>query len=474
VPRLSSFLLAALAALASFAEDVPLSPGAFVNFSPGMTHVRPPFPDVWEANPLRFPYETDESLYLPSPEPEVAARPESAPAGGSYLPPSGMRETVRVLLQDQTRSLLVTARGGADLQWRKIGGQAQRGPAQTGPMRVERLNGRFSVSPVRGDPVSGGNAVALRLSSTNPDVPLELNGKTYRGSLEFHAQGGGFICINVLSVEEYLRGVVPLEMGRHDETKIEALKAQAVTARTYALKRMVAREADDFDLHASVQDQVYGGAAAEHPMADRAIRETAGMVLLHEDSLAHCYYHSTCGGHTASRHEMWGGTPIPYLIGRPDVDAEGRAWCRASRYMSWTQSWDSPALAAILRKNLSSANAGPALPFQKITGFRVRDRYQDERISVLEVSTDRGRIDLRGDKTRFALRPGAGTGRILESSRFEIGIQGTRIVARGGGFGHGIGMCQMGALARSQAGQSYAEILAAYYPGTSLAKVTAR
>lgn len=456
-------------------ENIPLSPGAFVNFAGGGPLSRPPYPDVWEPNPLRFPYAAEESLYLPSsppaPDPALAAVPGPT---GSFALPSSIRAHVRILLQDQTRSLLINARAGADVQWKKIGGQAQRAPSLTGAMRVERRNGRLSVTPVRGDPVSGGNAVALRLASLDPDVPLEVNGKTYRGTLEFHARGAGFICVNVLPVEDYLRGVVPLEMGRHDETRLEALKAQAVTARTYAFQRMLARSDEDFDMYASVQDQVYGGAAAEHAASDRAVRETAGTVLLYNDSLAHCYYHSTCGGITAGRHEMWGGPRIPYLVSAPDTDDQGRAWCRASRYMDWTQSWDPAALASIVRKNLSSANAGAAFPFQKITGFRVRDRYADGRINVLEMSTDRGRIELRGDKTRFALRPGTGAGRILESARFDIGMEGNRIVAHGSGFGHGIGMCQMGALARAQAGQDYGTILQAYYPGTKLAQVEER
>ena len=476
--RLKFLLGALLLAGATFSEppppEVSLSPGAFVNFGGAGPLSRPPFPDVWDPNPLRFPYTTEDSLYLPLPPPQPETPALAAQSGSTFPLPTSIRGNVRILLQEQTRSLLINARAGADVQWKKIGGQAQRAASQTGPMRVERLNGRLSLAPVRGDPVSGGNAVALRLASLDPNVPLEVNGKSYRGSLEFYAQGAGFICVNVLSVEDYLRGVVPLEMGRHDETKLEALKAQAVTARTYAFQRMLARTDADFDLYASVQDQVYGGAAAEHPTSDRAIRETIGMVLLYNDSLAHCYYHSTCGGITASRHEMWGGPAIPYLISKPDTDASGRAWCRASRYMDWTQSWDPSALAAIMRKNLSSANAGAAAPFQKVTGTRVRGRYSDGRVTVLEISTERGRIDLRGDKTRFALRPGTGTGRILESARFDIEIVGGRVVAHGSGFGHGIGMCQMGALARAQAGQSYAQILEAYYPGTALSKVDER
>jgi stage II sporulation protein D len=298
-----------------------------------------------------------------------------------------------------------------------------------------------------------------------------VNGKSYRGSLEFHPEGSGFIVVNVLPLEEYLRGVVPLEMGRHEEARLEALKAQAVAARTYSVKRALDRRGEAFDVYASVQDQVYGGAAAEHPMSDRAVRETAGVLLLHGDTLALTYYHSTCGGRTAARHEAWGGEPIPYLRSVSDLDPEGRPWCGASRYMQWTQSWDADALAAILRKNLPDAGVRSAPPFREITGLEVKSRRADGRVDALEIRTDRGTVTVRGDKTRWALKPSPGTGRILESSRFEIQMTGGRVTATGSGFGHGVGMCQMGALGRAQAGQSYAEILQAYYPGTELAKL---
>lgn len=473
----SAFALHAVAQNAPPAEE--LTPGAFLRYSGGIPLDRPPFPDAWIEDPLEYPYAPAESVFLPAPPPPPppapGATPDRTPAQpgrmGLFAPPGTIGRTVRVLLQEETRSLLVNTRGGADLQWRGPGGRAQRGSSLKGAVRVERKGGRFAVVPVGGSSVAGGDAVALRIAPLDPAVPLELNGKTYRGALEFHPQGSGFVCINVLPLEEYLRGVVPLEMGRHDETKLEALKAQAVAARTYSVKRILARTGELFDLYSSVQDQVYGGAAAEHPMSDRAVRETAGILLLHGDSLALTYYHSTCGGKTASRHEVWGGAPIPYLISAPDTDAAGNAWCRASRYMAWTQEWNLDALAAIVRKNLPDAGVRGAPAFRTLEAIEVRSRYADGRVNLLDIRTDRGTITVRGDKTRWALRPAPGTGRILESARFDVEIRGGRALAKGSGFGHGVGMCQMGALGRAQAGQTYAQILGAYYPGTDLARM---
>lgn len=459
-------------------SEPELTPGAFTRFAGGMPLSRPPYPDAWDPNPLKFSYEAAESLYLPPapPPPDTAVSGVDAPLPdttrmGLFSPPGQVGRVVRVLLHPQTRSLLVHAGGGADFQWRGRDGKPRRGTSQEGAVRVERKDGRFSVTPAGRAALVGGDAVALRIAPLAAGTILEVNGKPYRGALEFHADGAGFICVNVLPMEEYLRGVVPLEMGRHDASRLEALKAQAVAARTYTVKRALARAGEVFDLYSSVQDQVYGGAGAEHAMSDRAIRETAGVLLLYGDSLAHTYYHSTCGGRTASRHEMWGGERIPYLISAPDTDDNGQAWCRASRYMDWTQTWSVETLSSIARRNMAEAGVRNAPPFREIKGFTVRDRAADGRINLLEMQTDRGAVTLRGDKTRWALKPAPGTGRILESARFDIEIRAGKVTARGSGFGHGIGLCQMGALARAAAGQSYARILGAYYPGTELARL---
>jgi len=263
-----------------------------------------------------------------------------------------------------------------------------------------------------------------------------------------------------VGIEDYLRGVLPKEMGNRGEEAFEALKAQAVVARTYALKRMLAASPSEFDVHASIQDQVYGGAGVEYALSDRAVNETRGLVLRHADTLALCYYHSTCGGMTASRHEVWGGPVIPYLLSLSDRDAHNLAWCQASAYSQWTQTWSAADLADIIRRNVNGSD------FRTLKNFRILNRFSCGRIQTLEVETDRGKMELRGDKIRFALKPGNGEGRVLESARFSLSIEGNQIIAKGSGFGHGIGMCQMGALGRAAAGQGFVEILSAYYPGT--------
>ena len=462
--------------------------------APASKSSRPPFPETWNPNPLKYNYTAHESLYLSVPprpkqnnapaQVRTGTPPAANPVKNSAtethasvtpkpegllrdfaLPPKG-KGSIRVLLQSGVAKFTPSSSSGSRLHWLRLDNTQGEQRFTPGTVKFEFRYGMFQVM---GPGKSAFNDVAtsLRMSPENPDSPLVVGGKAYRGSLIFSVDGGRLQCVNVLPLEDYLRGVVPLEMGRTGDQGLEALKAQAVVARTYALKYMLGPGNGIFDVRASVQDQVYGGIQAEYPLTDHAIHETMGRVVLSADTLAICYYHSTCGGTTASRNEVWGGPVIPYLITQPDRDTADKPWCSASRYMRWSESWDAADLAAILRKNLSVAGVRNAPAFHRLKDLDVRSRFSDGRINVLEVVTDKGSFELHGDKIRFALK--TSKGRMLESSRFDIEMEGNRITARGSGYGHGVGLCQMGALGRSAAGQSYQEILEAYYPGTAVA-----
>ncbi len=447
-----------------------------------MAAAKLPYPEEVNPGALRYPYGTDTSLYLdapvetsateppkthsPTPVPNKAPDEPPKPTAKSgrifALPPSG-KGFIRVLLQEVAKTLAVSSSSKARLHWLKRDGSEGDKNYPAGAIHIAYGREGFRITGAHGESFAG-KVASLRLSPGDPDAVLGLNGKNYRGALDIAYDGAGLFCVNVLPMEEYLRGVVPLEMGRMGEGEMEALKAQAVVARTYGYKFMLAKGNAWFDVRASVQDQVYGGVSAEFGTTDRAIRETAGKVLVHHDTLAMCYYHSTCGGMTAARHEVWGGAMIPYLVTRADRDADGQPWCRASRYMHWSEEWTLPELASILRHNLNEAGVRNVPAFHHLKGLRIEKKFADGRVDVLEVRTDRGGFELHGDKIRMGLK--TVSGRILRSAKFDIEVSGNRVVAEGGGYGHGVGMCQMGAMARSRAGQDCATILSAYYPGT--------
>ncbi|MEO5575026.1 MAG: SpoIID/LytB domain-containing protein [Gaiellaceae bacterium] len=146
-------------------------------------------------------------------------------------------------------------------------------------------------------------------------APLRLDGDAYRGALLVHRREGRLTIVNRLPLDRYLRGVVPWEMP--DDWHPEALRAQAVVARSYALATL--KPATLFDLYADTRSQVYGGIAAEEVSTNRAIGSTAGRVLLWRGRVATTFYHSTSGGQTVSIAEAWPrATPVPYLVSVAD------------------------------------------------------------------------------------------------------------------------------------------------------------
>lgn len=305
---------------------------------------------------------------------------------------------------------------------------------------------------------------------------FELGDKTYRGSLILLSETNGkFSVVNFCSVEEYLRGVVPLEIGRRDKGDIEAVKAQAVAARTYTYKKIQKNKKKPFDLLPTVADQVYGGMSAEYSLCDKAIAQTKDEVLIYKGELIYAYYHSTCGGTTANIEDVWNKPAVPYLHSIRDVDKKGKPYCSISKYFTWKESWKTKKLSSILQEN--SRKAFPhKTPFKGIiSGIRITDRYKCGRVAECRINSTNGKYKYGGDKIRFALCRDIHDYPILRSSSFKI-IKADRktIAIKGRGYGHGVGMCQMGAIGRARTGQSYIEILSSYYQETDIAKVTTK
>ena len=148
-------------------------------------------------------------------------------------------------------------------------------------------------------------------------VPVRFNEKPYRGRLEVFVNTRGTLSVvNVIALEDYVRGVVPNELSPGGFPELEALKAQAVAARTYAVANRGRFAADGFDLLPTTRSQVYGGVSTEHPLSDRAVAETRGRVATYRGRPIDALYTSTCGGHTEDAESIFGGEPVPYLRAR--------------------------------------------------------------------------------------------------------------------------------------------------------------
>ncbi|HWL40635.1 MAG TPA: SpoIID/LytB domain-containing protein [Gemmatimonadaceae bacterium] len=314
----------------------------------------------------------------------------------------------------------------------------------------------------------------LLVRAAGPESFVKWNGKRYRGDLIITRADSGFLVANYVSMDSYLRGVVPLEIGVRTPAEFAAVQVQAVAARTYSYTRLTSSRA--FDMYATVQDQVYGGVDAERPQTDSAITTTRDVVIAYAGRPINAFYSSTCGGSTAGVTEVWNDRPDEAYL-RPVSDripGTNNYYCDPSPRFSWTQTWDGPALRAVMDKYLGNYTNAPKTGVGRITGLSETGRTASDRILALRVATETGTYDLRGNDTRFVLRNPQGT--ILNSTYFRhttttSGGEVTSLTVTGRGYGHGIGMCQWGAIGRARAGQDFRTILETYYQGARVGRI---
>lgn len=310
------------------------------------------------------------------------------------------------------------------------------------------------------------------VTSVNKYNFIDCDEKSYRGSFALYTtSGNGLLLVNILEVEEYLRGVVPLEIGKRDEEDIEALKAQSVAARTYTYKKIVEKKDCLFDLYSTVSDQVYGGANVEYREADIAIKMTENLIVTCRDSIIYAYYHSTCGGKTASIQDVWPEkSPQSYLVSVSDLKSSGESYCSISNYFSWQEHWPSSRFKGILLKNLEKNCINESGQINTdIINVRVVDKSESGRVKTLLVEGNGWKRIIMADRIRYALRRATPELSILRSANFTIESYTSKdVVITGNGYGHGVGMCQMGAIGRARAGQKFDRILKTYYTGTQL------
>jgi stage II sporulation protein D len=290
---------------------------------------------------------------------------------------------------------------------------------------------------------------------------LAVDGVPYRGVLDvLPAEGKRLTVVNVVPLEEYLRGVVPNELAPLAFPQIEAQKAQAVAARSYVLAHLGDYASRGYDVCATAACQVYRGASSEHPLTDRAVAETRGVVATWRGRPIHAFYTSTCGGHTEE------GTAVfedgaPYLRGVA-CPTERALTDPAERGGSWEVRLRPGDVARAVARY---GNVGRVLD---LVPTRVG---VSGRVVELRVIGSEGELDLRGQRVRLGLR--------LRESLFvlhkETGPLGEleRFVITGKGWGHGVGLCQLGASGMARAGASFESILKHYYTGVAVSARTA-
>ncbi|MCF0217177.1 MAG: SpoIID/LytB domain-containing protein [Fibrobacteraceae bacterium] len=293
----------------------------------------------------------------------------------------------------------------------------------------------------------------------------QLKNSCYPGSATITAKNGKLDVVNTVEVEEYLRGVVPYEMGKLDQQRFEALKAQAVAARTYAYKHFNSRGDAGFDVYADTRDQVYKGLASATPLTDEAVKQTAGVVMTYNHKFITAYYHSTCGGQTETM-ATWQKPDLPYLKSVSDKAEKGGNWCNESSYTKWERKFTDKEINTLFRQNASEAKV-KIKDFNKVLKIEILNKLSSGRVLTMRVTTNKGSFDIWADKTRWLFKK---NGSILPSSFFSITHKEGLWIVEGKGFGHGVGMCQMGVRGMAAAGKNYGEILGHYYQGITFEK----
>lgn len=312
--------------------------------------------------------------------------------------------------------------------------------------------------------------------------------RLYGGSLALQPNAHGeFTLVNHVPLETYLRGVVPYEIGAN--APAQAVAAQTIIARTYALRNLRRFAVDDYQLCATVHCQVYKGLNDANATSDRAIAQTAGLVLTYENELIDALYSSTTGGITAGFEDTWDGLQRPYL--RPVIDAPRPLWdivkdplnneSNFRRFISLSKGFNETGRKGVFRwhKTRSIANLNqdlrkylqktrhPLADFKTIESMQVDRRSRSGRILTLNIETDKGKLQLHKNEIRSALEPPRSTFFYLQPIyNDDKQLNGYAFI--GGGFGHGVGLSQYGSYNLANLGWSAKEILAFYYPQTEI------
>ncbi len=322
----------------------------------------------------------------------------------------------------------------------------------------------------------------ITVSSRSRRRTLLIDGEQYRGMARLipgeDDDDSSIVVTNILNIDDYLMGVVPPELGPVKPADIEAVKAQAIAARTYTMSHLGQYGGKGYDVTAEVSDQLYRGMKVEKDFVSKAVMSTAGEVIRYKGEFIKANYHSTCGGRTDNVENVWPKPPAPYL---KSVDCE--EMCAPSKYYRWRETFTGKQVA----KRISDYEtaAGEIVSISRIDSMYIDNSAPASpsrglRVQKLIVKSGSRRFTYIRDRIRWVFRRSSDPNRILQSDYFTLrdiqytpGKGITSVTFDGAGYGHGVGMCQMGALgmARSNRGYTYGDILRRYYTAVTIDKL---
>ena len=374
---------------------------------------------------------------------------------------------VRVLLDESQTEVTI----GADRQFaiECLQGGQQEVYYSNQPVTISNQRRTLTVEDHNGTPLREG-LDEVNIIPRGAGNRLQLDRYRYRGIMKLLPTGQTVQLINIVYMEDYLRGVVPPEIGERTDSEIEAVKAQAVAARTYALAHLQQYPAEKYDMKSSIMDQIYQGITVENRLTNRSIDATAGQAITFDDQFINAYYHSTCGGMTDDIESVWDRRETPYLKAVEDSGA-----CSWSKYYTWREVFTEQQLRGRIEQYLSS-DRGRDLVIGRITGVELSERTPGGRVMTLIVKTARDSYRFKKDRIRWVVGRTSNPDLILPSDRFDVVIgrdasgQLASVTFKGRGYGHGVGMCQCGAIGLARQGWSFDEILRHYFTGVDIRK----
>ncbi|MDO8661977.1 MAG: SpoIID/LytB domain-containing protein [Candidatus Omnitrophota bacterium] len=356
----------------------------------------------------------------------------------SIFSPTYASETVRIAIIQDTSSLSLKIKGFfqiRDLEKHKIIYHAK---------SIET-----TVTTYKSGIVIGGIKPAsdkLLIESDDPEAFL-INGKSFRGNIQLIKKSNNkLLVINCIELEDYIKGILYHESSHY--WPMEALKAQAIISRTYALYQMQENRRKDFDLTSDIYSQVYGGEASERFRTNKAVDETQGKALFFKGKIIPAYFHATCGGHTEDAALLWNidlaplkGVVCPY--------------CKESPHFNWHYDFG--------LKDIEKKLSAKGFKLKNITNLGIEGKDASGRITNLIINSEQGETKVSAKDFRETIGPN-----LIRSTNFSVAIEGKDAVFEGIGWGHGVGLCQWGAYFMAKDGKSAEEILKYYYPGTNV------
>jgi len=313
------------------------------------------------------------------------------------------------------------------------------------------LNGKVTASKegiVIGGKATGSAGIRIKVLR---DSNIYVDSRRFRGNIDIiRKDNGKLLIINNIDIDSYLYGVLYHEVSHR--WPAECLKAQAITARTFALHQARQNKLQPYDLRCDIYSQVYGGRTGEKWSTTHAVDSTRGKVLTFNGDIFPTYYHATCAGHTEDASNLW-NIDIAPLKGVPCN------FCGHSKHYRWVKE--------IPLVNLESKLRESGNKIGHIVSIKALSVNKSGRNENIEIKDDAGvAVVLSAKDFRQIFGPND-----IRSTKFDIEIKRNSLVLNGMGWGHGVGMCQWGAYGMSLRGKKYDQILKYYYPGSEITAI---